>query len=75
MKFFLVLSVVLIAIWLWRSNREAKPGLKPKNPPAGHAPLEMLGCSVCDVHVVAADAIRGKNGIYCCQEHRQRAEH
>jgi uncharacterized protein len=74
MKLLLVLSVVLLGIWLWRSNREGKAGLKPKNPPASRAPLEMLGCSLCDVHVLASDAIQGKKGIYCCQEHRQRAE-
>ncbi len=74
MKAFLLLSVVLLAIWLWRSNRETRLGSKPKNPQARRAPLEMLGCSVCAVHVVAADAVHGKRGVYCCQEHRARAE-
>ncbi len=74
MKFFLVLSVVVLAIWLWRSNRESQPGSKPKNPPTSRAPLEMVGCDLCQVHVLVADAVQGKKGFYCCQEHRQRAE-
>lgn len=74
MKFLLVLSLVLVGIWLWRSNRRANPKLKPKSPEAAQAPLETVGCILCSVHVPVLDAVQGKDGPYCCLEHRQRAE-
>ena len=74
MKFLLLMSVVVLAIWLWRSGRASSAGSKPAKPPGQSAPLEMVGCSVCGIHVPAAEAFEGKRGSYCCQEHRQRAE-
>lgn len=74
MKLLLVLAVVVLAIWLWRSNREANPKLKRQKPQPTPAPLEMVGCTLCSVHVLAGDAVQGKKGPYCCLDHRQRAE-
>jgi len=74
MKLVLILSVVLLGIWLWRTNRESD--LKRKQPPRPDAPqpLVMVRCAFCAVHVPAPDALQGKNGQYCCADHRQRAE-
>lgn len=73
MKFFLVLAVVLIGVWLWRSGRQDKvTRKKPPAPPAG--PQEMVSCQLCGVHFPKADAVAGRNGLYCSVEHRQRAE-
>ena len=74
MKFLLLLLVLLFGVWLWRSNREASASLKDKASPASAAAIEMVGCNLCAVHVLATDALPGKKGFYCCQEHRQRAE-
>jgi uncharacterized protein len=71
MKFLLLMSVMVLAIWLWRSSRESGAGPRPNKP---SAPLEMVGCSLCGIHVPAAEALEGRKGVYCCQEHRQRAE-
>jgi len=75
MKFLLVLAVVVIGVWLWRSGRQdsvtrdtPKP---PKNPAA---PQEMVSCQWCAVHVPRSDAIAGRLGLYCCSDHQQRAE-
>lgn len=74
MKFFLVLVVVLFGVWLWRSNRTARPELRRQQPRGPQKPLEMASCALCSVHVALPDAVQGKNGLYCCLDHRQRAE-
>jgi uncharacterized protein len=73
MKFFLVLAAVLIGVWLFRSGRQDKvTRQKPLTPPPG--PQEMVSCQSCGVHFPQADAVSGRNGLYCSTEHRQRAE-
>ena len=74
MKFLLLLAVLLFGVWLWRTNREARDKSKPNDTSSKPAPMEMVGCNLCAVHVLAGDALQGKKGFYCCQEHRQRAE-
>ncbi|WP_366143486.1 PP0621 family protein [Rhodoferax sp.] len=74
MRFFLILLVALLGVWLWRSNREEKSRLKEQKPRAAPAPLQTVACSLCAVHVPALEAVQGKKGAYCCLEHRQRAE-
>ena len=74
MKFLLLLALLLFGIWLWRSNRQMGAGSKSKSAANGSAPIEMIGCSLCAVHVLASDALPGEKGYYCCQDHLQRAE-
>jgi uncharacterized protein len=74
MRLLLILLVVLFGFWLWRSNREARAALKPQKPTSAQPPLDMVGCTLCSVHVAAVDAVQGRKGPYCCVEHRQRAE-
>lgn len=83
MKIVLVLAAVLIGIWLFRLNRRSdqqRPGgqtARPVDKPADTSAtlaLEMVRCRQCDVHLPQADAIAGKQGVYCSLEHRQRAE-
>jgi uncharacterized protein len=78
MKFLLVLAVVLIGFFVWRSNRV---GQKP--PAAGPASgkgsgetrsIEMVQCAVCGLHCPRTDSVAGKRGIYCTAQHRQQAE-
>ncbi|MEA3393181.1 MAG: PP0621 family protein [Pseudomonadota bacterium] len=73
MKFLLLLVVVVVAVWLWRSGRlaDAASKRKPSPPPP---PQDMVRCAHCGVHFPQADAVAGRNGLYCCVEHRQRAE-
>lgn len=71
-KLLLILLVVLVVVWLWRSNRPANFKQTPKAPPQ---PLEMVRCTYCAVHLPLADVVQGKNGVYCCADHAQRAEH
>ena len=71
MKILLVLAAVLLGVWLWRSNRQKS---NPKQRPAAPKTLDMVRCAQCAVHVPSMEAIEGKKGMYCCTEHRQRAE-
>ena len=79
MKIVMVLALVLVCVWLFRLNRRSdqqRRGGKstpPAEKPAAMA-LDMVRCSQCDVHLPKADAVAGKQGIYCSLEHRQRAE-
>ena len=74
MKFLLILAVILAVLWLLRSSRRADPPGRSQAP----APVqqqEMVECPVCRVHLPRADALPGPNGqLYCCAEHRLRAE-
>jgi uncharacterized protein len=73
MKFLLILLLVMVGIWLWRSSRETPRSRKPA-PPANTGPQEMVRCAHCAVHLPASDAVPGKKGLYCSSEHLQRAE-
>ncbi|HMA06889.1 MAG TPA: PP0621 family protein [Ramlibacter sp.] len=75
MKFLLIAAVILAVLWLLRSKRRADP----RDPGTGRqAPAqqqEMVQCPVCRVHLPRADALPGPNGqMYCCADHRLRAE-
>ena len=74
-KFLLILSVVLLVIWLWRSGRPNAAKRDQQQNQAAPEALEMVRCTFCSVHVPSVDAIQGKNGLYCSADHRQRAEH
>ena len=76
MKFLLTLVAALIGVWLWRTHRESDEKLRGDAPPAPPPPRlqDMVRCPVCAVHVPKADAVAGQHGLYCCAEHRRRAE-
>lgn len=75
MKYLLILAIVLIVLWLWRSSRKAQT----RDPGAPHADAsaqqqDMVQCPVCSVHLPRSDALPGPGGkLYCCAEHRLRA--
>ncbi|MBP6852778.1 MAG: hypothetical protein KA164_14320 [Rhodoferax sp.] len=78
MKFLLVVAVVLIGFFIWRSNRvthkppPARPAAdKPAEPPRS---IEMVQCAVCGLHCPKTDAVSGKSGVYCTAQHRLQAE-
>ncbi len=75
MKLLLILSVVLLALWLWRSRRDSDPKTNQKNFKPTAQPLDMVRCSLCSVHVPVVGAVNGKKGAYCSLDHMHRAEH
>ncbi len=76
MKLFVVLGIVLLAAWLWRSGRRDLPGKdKPAAPPAPPpGPQEMVRCGHCGIHLPRHEAVVGRIGIYCSAEHQHLAE-
>ena len=80
MKWLLVMAVVLLGVWWWRSSRrdvprdEAKSNAKSQSKSATAAPQEMVECAHCGVHLPRTEAHQGRTGLYCSAEHLQRVE-
>ena len=76
MKFLVLIAVLLIAFWLWRSAREAG---RADPPPGSNAPrpepprLEMVRCATCGLHLPEADAVRANAAYYCSVDHLNQA--
>jgi uncharacterized protein len=77
MKFLVLLAVVLVVLWWLRGSRRADTPNRgaPPRPGTTAQQQDMVQCPVCSVHLPRSDALPGPNGqLYCCAEHRQRAE-
>lgn len=76
MKFLVLLAVVLIVLWWLQGSRRAESTNRGAPRPGTTAQQQdMVQCPVCSVHLPRSDALPGPNGqLYCCAEHRQRAE-
>jgi uncharacterized protein len=76
MKMLLLLAALALGLWLWRSGRGAASSHSQPKPSAKPAPKaqEMIPCTLCQMHVPQAEAIAGKQGSYCCEQHRRQAE-
>jgi uncharacterized protein len=75
MKYLLVIAVVLVAFYVWRSGRQAE---RAAPPPRAKKPLPppgiMVACVQCGTHLPESEAVRGRLGPYCCSEHREQRE-
>jgi uncharacterized protein len=75
MKIILILVVVLVGVWLWRTGRQGSVSRdSPKTPANPSDPQEMVSCQLCALHFPRSEAVTGRLGLYCCGDHRQRAE-
>lgn len=74
MKYLLVLAVVLIAFWLWRSARARSKPRDGRSATDSPRVIEMVRCDVCGVHCAKLDALPGRLGVYCTAQHRSQAE-
>lgn len=77
MKYLIVLVVVLVGAWVWRSNRRAeraamRPPQAPATTPRPAAPQDMVRCAHCGLHLPGSEALLGhKSGaVYCSAAHR-----
>ncbi|WP_291009700.1 PP0621 family protein [Hydrogenophaga sp.] len=75
MKYLLVIAVVLVAFYVWRSGRQAE---RQAPPPRARKPLPkpgiMVACKECGTHLPESESISGRLGPYCCPEHREQRE-
>lgn len=75
MKFLLVFAVLLVAFWVWRNNRQQdRTDAPPARPRTASSPTRMVACDLCAMHLPEHEAVRGREGVYCCHEHRRQAE-
>ncbi len=78
MKYLLVLAVVVIAFYIWRNNRLAdraenqRKAAPPRGKPA--VPAIMVACPQCGTHLPQTEAVPGRQGHYCSDEHRRLRE-
>lgn len=74
MKFLLVLFVVMVGVWIWRSNRASDKPPAPRRGAGEHDAIDMVGCDLCGVHSPRTDLVVGRRGVYCSVQHRNQAE-
>ena len=74
MKFLLVLVVVLIGFYVWRSSRAQRVGRPRDAAAAAPGVVEMVQCAQCGVHCARDEAVVGKAGTYCTVQHRSLSE-
>jgi len=78
MKYLLVILLILVVFWLWRSGRPspkkaAQPGRRSGKPSEEKEIPEMVACGVCHVHLPKSEALIGRDGFYCSEAHRRDA--
>jgi uncharacterized protein len=75
MKYLVILVVVLVVFWYWRRAAREETAVKRQPEPNRVPQQEMVQCPICHVHLPRADALPGPGGqLYCCAEHRGRAD-
>ena len=74
MKWMLILLLVLFGVLLWRNRQSTDHPHKKNSGLADLEPMNMVRCALCAMHIPAIEAIQGKNGAYCCADHRHHAE-
>jgi uncharacterized protein len=80
MKYLLVAALIAGIVWLLRRSRErpSRDVGAPQHPPDGPGRatevIEVVACSVCQVHLPKSQALIGRQGsLYCCEAHRREA--
>jgi uncharacterized protein len=74
MKYLLLFFIFLVIAFQWRQSRKPKvhKAAQKKGPAKGAA--NMVACAQCGLHLPEAEAVKGKNALYCCNAHRQALE-
>lgn len=78
MKYILVVTVVMVAFWIWRNNRRQEQAQEERQRQARatrtSSPVRMVACGYCGTHLPETDAVAGSRGHYCSEDHRRRKE-
>lgn len=77
MKFFLLLGLFLLVVWLMRGGRRSRPPQAAPPPAPADAPVArevgneaMVACVHCGVHLPQSEAVAAPAGWFCGQAHR-----
>ena len=75
MKYLLILGLVLVIFWVWRSARDRRSANHERAGKAAPEPVktEIVECDVCHVHLPRSDALIGNSGTFCSDAHRVQA--
>ena len=75
MKYLLILGLVLVIFWVWRSARERRSANHDRAGKSAHEPVktEIVECDLCHVHLPRSDALIGNGGTFCSDAHRVQA--
>jgi uncharacterized protein len=73
-KYLLVVVLVLVVAWRWRSARDGAIATHKPDTDAKAGPMSMLACTRCGLHIPSQDAVMGRVGAYCSADHRAAAE-
>jgi uncharacterized protein len=74
MKYLLVFAVVVVAFWFWRQGRGVERDAQapaPRRAKPLPAPTTMVACLQCGTHLPDTEAVQGRLGTYCGEEHRR----
>ena len=77
MKYLLMIVLALGLLWWWRTFSRRSGGRGPQSPPPSQPkapPDDMVACRHCGLHLPGAEALQGRQGLYCSSAHRQAAE-
>lgn len=72
MKFLLLFFIFMVIAFQWRQSRKPKVRQARKRP--AEATMDMPACAHCGMHIPAAEAIAGRDAVYCSTAHRQARE-
>ena len=76
MKYLIILVLVLVVAWQWRNARAQNAKAKAaRKQAAAEAPVDVVACAHCGLHLPLQDAVQGKAGLYCDARHCAAAEH
>ena len=79
MKYLIWLVIVFAGLWWIRQqrqkpSRETREKTSKTSQPMDARTQVMVPCAHCAVHVPEAEAVQGKQGLYCSEAHRLRQE-
>jgi len=69
MKFLLLLVVIVAVLWLAGRGRR-RVGRGAAAPPPLPAQEDVVACSHCGLHLPRSEALPGRGGMFCSQDHR-----
>jgi uncharacterized protein len=75
MKYLLLLAL-LAALFFFLGVKRGRPRDPDAPPPPRRpeSPKAMLRCVECGMHLPVDEALPGRGGVFCCNEHRSRFE-